>query len=317
MRPCGMSGLTTRKIAFSLRIQSHGPGSFLMKVGLPCFQQLNSFHRIDHFHKAHHIRNRSSKSFQATCEVRARHRWCLTGTPIHNRLDDYAALLSFVRVPPFTGPYGKAQFEALVSAPMHSYDKKSKGLERLRKLVAATCLRRTKDHVQNQLRLPPRIEREHLINLNSEEQSLYDFFKSRASPLARKFTRQSEADKAQWGTMLSIINFLRLICNHGEQLLPAAMLEPWKTQNPSTIDLHINEDFPAEGYEDPPDDGTPGLPLTSSLPCQDMGANYRPSSKTSALLSNLQCEQRDNQSLSEGTPIKRQVAASVIAVIFC
>ncbi|KAI5923344.1 P-loop containing nucleoside triphosphate hydrolase protein [Camillea tinctor] len=45
----------------------------------------------------HHIRNRESQVFMACCQVRAQYRWCLTGTPIQNSLDDYGALLSFLK----------------------------------------------------------------------------------------------------------------------------------------------------------------------------------------------------------------------------
>ncbi|KAJ5681154.1 hypothetical protein N7536_012293 [Penicillium majusculum] len=171
--------------------------------------------------EAHHIRSHTSQIFQATCQFRARYRWCLTGTPIHNRLDDYAALISFVRVSPFTGPHGKAVFAQWLDNPVHTYGNNALGIKRLRKLVAATCLRRTKSHIQDQLKLPVRVEKEHVVELDSGERSIYDFLKARASSLVvGKFTQRSQMDKARWGTMLSLIGFLRLICNHGEQLLP-------------------------------------------------------------------------------------------------
>lgn len=256
---------------------------------------------------AHHIRSRSSQIFQATCEVRARYRWCLTGTPIHNRLDDYAALISFIGVPPFTGRFGKTSFAEWVSTPLHTYGRHKLGIQRLRKLVAATCLRRTKLHVQDQLKLPPRIEKEQFVELDPGERSLYDFLKSRASSLVvGKFTQRSQMDKTRWGTMLSLIGFLRLVCNHGQQLLPAVATELYHNQNLSAIDLPSDEtDFDIEGLEDPPIDNTPSLPLTSTMPNEVMEADYRPSTKVDALLRNLRNEQRDNQLLSHEAPVKR------------
>jgi SNF2 family DNA or RNA helicase len=48
---------------------------------------------------AHEIRNCSTKQFQAVHGLTAQHRWCLTGTPIQNSLEDLEALISFLRVP--------------------------------------------------------------------------------------------------------------------------------------------------------------------------------------------------------------------------
>ncbi|KAJ5192176.1 Helicase C-terminal [Penicillium cf. viridicatum] len=192
----------------------------------------------------------------------------LSRTPIHNRLDDYAALISFVRVSPFTGPHGKVVFAQWLENPVHTYGKDKLGIKRLKKLVAATCLRRTKSHVQGQLKLPLRVEKEHLVELDSGERSIYDFLKARASSLVvGKFTQRSQMDKARWGTMLSLIGFLRLICNHGEQLLPNIATELYHSQTLSAVD-------------------------------------FRPSSKVNALLRNLQNEQRGNISLSDKRPVK-------------
>lgn len=51
----------------------------------------------------------------------------------------------------------------------------------------------------------------------------------------------SDAEKVDQGkdsNILTLINFLRLICNHGEHLLPASALEAWKTRDIGSIDWH-------------------------------------------------------------------------------
>jgi SNF2 family DNA or RNA helicase len=184
---------------------------------------------------AHHIRNRSSKTFDAACAIRARYRWCLTGTPIHNRLDDYGALLSFIGVPPFTS---KALFDYWLANPMSNNN--PEGLRRLKELVAATCLRRTKDAVKDQLKLPQRINRVETIELDSTERELYDFFKVRTSSLvAGMFSEESWASQQHQGNILPLINFLRLICDHGERLLPTPALKAWLSRDASAFDWNI------------------------------------------------------------------------------
>jgi SNF2 family DNA or RNA helicase len=183
-------------------------------------------------HLAHHIRNRYSKIFEAACAIRARYRWCLTGTPIHNRIDDYGALLSFIGVPPFTS---KALFDYWVTTPINKTN--SEGVRRLKKLVMATCLRRTKNSINNQLKLPQRIDREEAIELDKTERELYNFFKVRTSSLiAGMFSKDSWSAPHQQRNILPLINFLRRICDHGEELLPPAALRVWLSWDSSAID---------------------------------------------------------------------------------
>ena len=116
----------------------------------------------------------------------------------------------------------------------------SEGLRRLKELVAATCLRRTKDAVKDQLKLPQRINRVETIELDSTERELYDFFKVRTSSLvAGMFSEESWASQQHQGNILPLINFLRLICDHGERLLPAPALKAWLSRDASAFDWNI------------------------------------------------------------------------------
>jgi SNF2 family DNA or RNA helicase len=184
---------------------------------------------------AHHIRNRSSKIFEAACGIRARYRWCLTGTPIHNRLDDYGALLSFLGAPPFAS---KALFDYWIATQINKTN--PEGYRRLKKLVMATCLRRTKNTINNQLQLPQRIDREEAIELDRNDRDLYNFFKVRTSSLmAGMFSEDSWSAPHQQRNILPLINFLRRICDHGERLLPPAALKVWLSCDSSTIDWNM------------------------------------------------------------------------------
>src|SRR4051812_67902 len=120
---------------------------------------------------AHHIRNRSSQIFKAALAVASESRWCLTGTPIHNSLDDYGALLSFIRVPLLME---KSQFDFWITSPIKQ--KRSNCVSTLGDLIRATCLRRTKNITQASLKLPGRIERTEEIDLHQADRALYEFF---------------------------------------------------------------------------------------------------------------------------------------------
>lgn len=51
--------------------------------------------------EAHIVRNHKSATSGAVCGLKARRRWCLTGTPVHNKDLDLFALLKFLRCSPF------------------------------------------------------------------------------------------------------------------------------------------------------------------------------------------------------------------------
>ncbi|KAI1125768.1 SNF2 family N-terminal domain-containing protein, partial [Nemania abortiva] len=169
--------------------------------------------------EAHHIRNRSSQNFQSTCALKSRYRWCLTGTPIHNGLDDYGALLSFVGVFPFEK---RPNFVKWIVKPVEVMDKL--GVNRLRRLIQTTCLRRTKQKIlsSGELQLPHRSEKTQDVHLHPEDQILYDSVKESCARVATdldKRAREYTTTKDKEDNILPFILYLRLICDHGEQLL--------------------------------------------------------------------------------------------------
>lgn len=52
--------------------------------------------------EAQNIKNPMAKSAAACCRLNATYRWCLTGTPMMNRLEDFQSLLAFLRIRPYS-----------------------------------------------------------------------------------------------------------------------------------------------------------------------------------------------------------------------
>lgn len=285
--------------------------------------------------EAHHIRNRSSQIFKAACEMTSHYRWCLTGTPIHNSLDDYGALLSFVGVPPFVE---KSKFDYWITSPIKSESRE--GIKRLQVLVKATCLRRTKMMAGYSFDLPQRIENIEYIDLHPPDQELYDFFKTKTANIAagvNPANRAAPIGNPKENNILALINFLRLICNHGKQLLPESALEAWKVEDSASVDWQMMRNCrkSCEICDEDVDIGA--LPLRSPqsvrrrLICatcaieQEQGtteqetpgrersrnsprmALIQPSAKIEALLRNLHSEQSLENRQVAGSPIKSVV----------
>ncbi|KAF4944314.1 hypothetical protein FSARC_14703, partial [Fusarium sarcochroum] len=182
--------------------------------------------------EAHRIRNRSSRVFSIMNSIQAESRWCLTGTPIQNYLDDFGALLAFVKVPPFESKWG---FNKFISGPIN---KNKKSLSLLKEVVAATCLRRTKlDHAET-LCLPQKNDRLEIIELDDSDRRLYDFFK-RSSYLNGYL--HPAPDKKGSTNILVLISLLRLICDHGQALLPKSALSAWDERNEGALTWEMLE----------------------------------------------------------------------------
>ena len=295
--------------------------------------------------KAHHIRNRSSQTFKAACAVTSHFRWCLTGTPIHNSLDDYGALLAFIRVPSLTD---KSKFDFWIASPIKQGNPDS--LNRLQDLIKATCLRRTKKMIKKSLELPPRRERTEFIELNETDRELYTYFKERTAAIAASFlsptTEKAKSGGLEESNILSLINFLRLICNHGTDLLPPSVVAAWEARDGVSIDWQsmqrwknrsdvsdanteltdhtshnspqpdeentIRADPSPHGRSDPEEEevqllsgALEGMGDSNSRELASRG--IRASAKVQALLRNLHHEQRTRQDLNSESLNKRYV----------
>ncbi|KAL4963434.1 SNF2 family N-terminal domain-containing protein [Aspergillus stella-maris] len=180
--------------------------------------------------EAHRIRNRNSKTFTAVCGLRSRHRWCLTGTPIQNCLDDFGALLAFIKTPSL---HTKALFEDFIARPMQ--ENRKNGIAMLQKVVAATCLRRTKNNHLAELDLPRKLERLEYVTMDRDDRELYEFFK-RFSFLTTKGGKTSQKEATN---ILALISMLRLICDHGEALLTDKAIKAWRERDEKLLSWGI------------------------------------------------------------------------------
>jgi hypothetical protein len=139
--------------------------------------------------------------------LQADRRWCLTGTPIQNRLEDVGALIRFLKVQPFDGKSGKAAFKRYIVDPLFSNDEDP--CRNLRLLLRSICLRRT----QNQSNLTATFESV-ALSLSPLEKSLYD-----------KILEQSKKDMdmlvstgssvQKYTKLFTVILRLRMLCDLG------------------------------------------------------------------------------------------------------
>ncbi len=169
---------------------------------------------------------------RAASSMTAKYRWCLTGTPIHNSLDDLGSLVSFLRVPLLQS---RATFRRAVARPIE--EARPGGDQNLRLLLESICLRRTRGLLG--LREPE----ETVCNVEPsvEERQLY----TRVGECARGLVDEaiSHSNKTSpYAVVLQTITRLRRICNHGT-MDPALVQDLSRQRNEDGDDYQVADEI--------------------------------------------------------------------------
>lgn len=122
-----------------------------------------------------------------------------------------AAVLQFLRLEPFDHYHTLCDH---ILKPLRRGERE--GLDKLRSLIDSFMLRRVKGTVE----LPPRVTYTKVVVLEPEERCLYEKNLQQSKYLLDKAIETGERD-IQASSALETILRLRLICDHGSDLLPA------------------------------------------------------------------------------------------------
>lgn len=155
--------------------------------------------------QAHIIREPTKSFAMSVYDLKASRRWCVTGTPIQNRLSDLFSLLKFLKCSPFDDV---GVFRAHISRDGRTL-LDSNSIPKLKALVSRLSLRRPKDTVK----LPPRRDTTTTLEFTDQELQLYETV--RHSAKRRISMAANNKDPSAFLNALHRVNELRLICNHG------------------------------------------------------------------------------------------------------
>ncbi|KAG2034468.1 SNF2 family N-terminal domain-containing protein [Suillus americanus] len=162
--------------------------------------------------EAHNIKNRNTKAAIACCELDGKFRWCLTGTPMQNTVDELFSLLKFLRVRPLND---WQNFNEQIAQPIKA-GRPVRALKRLHVVLQSIMLRRTKDLVLNGkpiISLPPRHLSVVQCKFDSDEQAFYNTLSQRMTNELDKLVQANEASKNYTHVLLMLLR-LRQACNH-------------------------------------------------------------------------------------------------------
>ena len=133
-----------------------------------------------HWHRvvldeAHTIKTITTAQAQACFALAAHRRWCLSGTPLQNKLDDLFALMHFLKLEPFSE---RQWWQTFVARTMTT----DGGVRRLAKFLPFVTLRRTKKQIIDGkpiVELPPRVDTIVEVELSEKERKVYDLVLAR------------------------------------------------------------------------------------------------------------------------------------------
>ncbi|KAL1853364.1 DNA helicase rad5 [Paecilomyces lecythidis] len=163
--------------------------------------------------EAHYIKNRLSKSARACYELKATHRWALTGTPIVNRLEDLFSLVRYLKVEPWSN---FSFWKTFITVPFESKDY-VRALNVVQTVLEPLVLRRTKTMKTPEgealVPLPPRKITIEEVELPEQEREIYEHIYTRAK---QTFNSNVEAGTLlkSYSTIFAQILRLRQTCCH-------------------------------------------------------------------------------------------------------
>jgi SNF2 family DNA or RNA helicase len=162
--------------------------------------------------EAHTIKNRKAKLSQACTALNGRFRWCLTGTPYQNSVDDVYSLINFLRIPPFNEwSYWRSRITSVAKNGNMSL-----ALTRLRTLLRAIMLRRTKDVAGVDLPVKEIIEEE--LEFDATESAFYNDLQERGLAVIEELKKSEKGLNGNYMCLLTMLLRLRQGM-HGETVL--------------------------------------------------------------------------------------------------
>ncbi len=177
--------------------------------------------------EAHSIKNRNAKSTQACYALNSQYRWCLTGTPMQNNLDELQSLIRFLRIKPYDQ---LKRWKEEITGPMKS-GRGRLAMKRLQYFLSALMKRRTKDVLKQEgalnfggksstddteakgFKIVERRVEDVVAQFTPNEQAFYDRLANRAE---RSLERMMESKATDYIGALVLLLRLRQVCNHAD-----------------------------------------------------------------------------------------------------
>jgi SNF2 family DNA or RNA helicase len=174
--------------------------------------------------EAHSIKNRNAKATKAACALNSEYRWCLTGTPMQNNLDELQSLIHFLRIKPYEN---LNDWREQITRPMNN-GRGGLAIRRLQVYLKAFMKRRTKDILKQEgalrngglveegekshgFKIVKRTVEKIEVEFTPKERSFYERLESRTD---KSLEQMMAGNKMSYASALVLLLRLRQACNH-------------------------------------------------------------------------------------------------------
>ena len=157
--------------------------------------------------EAQYIKNPGSKATQAACELVARQRLCLSGTPLENHLGELWSLFHFL-LPGWLGDV--KTFNRDYRVPIERQGSNER-LQHLNARIKPFLLRRTKEQVATEL--PPKTEIIHWVDLNEAQRDVYEAMRLAMDKKVRDEITRKGVGRSQIIILEALLKLRQVCCD--------------------------------------------------------------------------------------------------------
>ncbi|XP_010908905.1 helicase-like transcription factor CHR28 isoform X1 [Elaeis guineensis] len=161
--------------------------------------------------EAQTIKNHRTQVARACCGLRAKRRWCLSGTPMQNAIDDLYSYFRFLKYDPYAV---YSSFCASIKYPISR--NASQGYKKLQAVLRTVLLRRTKGTLiegEPILKLPPKSISMKRVEFSTEERAFYLRLESDSRQQFKEYAAAGTV-KQNYANILLMLLRLRQACDH-------------------------------------------------------------------------------------------------------
>ncbi|KAE8668292.1 putative protein arginine N-methyltransferase 6-like [Hibiscus syriacus] len=161
--------------------------------------------------EAQTIKNHRTQVARACCSLRAKRRWCLSGTPIQNAIDDLYSYFRFLKYEPYS------LYKAFCHGIKGSIGRDHvKGYKKLQAILKTVMLRRTKATLINGepiINLPPKSIHMSKVDFTAEERDFYTQLEADSRSLFKEYAAAGTVNQNYANILLMLLR-LRQACDH-------------------------------------------------------------------------------------------------------
>ncbi|KAK9275422.1 hypothetical protein L1049_022686 [Liquidambar formosana] len=161
--------------------------------------------------EAQTIKNHRTQVARACCSLRAKRRWCLSGTPIQNAIDDLYSYFRFLKYDPYTA------YKSFCDTIKNPISRNSiHGYKKLQAVLRAIMLRRTKGTIidgEPIINLPPKTVCLTKVDFSTEERAFYSKLEADSRSQFKAYAAAGTVNQNYANILLMLLR-LRQACDH-------------------------------------------------------------------------------------------------------